>query len=139
MERLGKERWKSGDRVKIISETSEHRGELAAVIGYCKGENPDICRIKPDSGWPINVRDTSLQSAGEDDVTAENHQNINIVTVRWFDSYLEEFKATEVRFGSDILFIRLVDGKNRHIPLRNVRWFGMSVESHQREHTGMME
>ena len=72
-------------------------------------------------------------------MTAENHQNINIVTVRWFDSYLEEFKATEVRFGSDILFIRLVDGKNRHIPLRNVRWFGMSVESHQREHTGMME
>jgi len=57
----------------------------------------------------------------------------NIVTVRWFDSYLEEFEATEVRFGSDILFLRLADGKNRHIPLRNVRWFGLSVESHQRD------
>ena len=27
----------------------------------------------------------------------------NIVTVRWFDGYLEEFRATEVRFGSDLL------------------------------------
>lgn len=57
----------------------------------------------------------------------------NTVTVRWFDSYLEEFEATEVRFGSDILFLRLVDGKNRHIPLRQVRWFGMTKESHQKE------
>lgn len=59
----------------------------------------------------------------------------NVVTVRWFDSYLEEFEATEVRFGSDILFLRLSDGKNRHIPLRQVRWFSMSIESHQREVT----
>lgn len=58
---------------------------------------------------------------------------VNIVTVRWFDSYLEEFSATEVRFGSDMLFLRLEDGKNRHIPLRQVRWFSLSVESHQRE------
>ena len=57
----------------------------------------------------------------------------NIVTVRWFDGYLEEFRATEVRFGSDLLFMRLEDGKNRQIPLRGVRWFGMSEESHQRE------
>lgn len=57
----------------------------------------------------------------------------NTVTVRWFDGYMEEFEAAEVRFGSDLLFIRLSDGKNRHIPLRQVRWFGMSKESHQRE------
>lgn len=57
----------------------------------------------------------------------------NIVTVRWFDGYLEEFEATEVRFGSDLLFLRLKDGKNRQIPLRHVRWFGMSRESHQQE------
>lgn len=56
---------------------------------------------------------------------------MNIVTVRWFDGYMEEFQATEVRFGSDLLFIRLSDGKNRHIPLRQVRWFGMRKESHQ--------
>lgn len=42
---------------------------------------------------------------------------------------------TEVRFGSDLLWIRLEDGNNRHIPLRMVRWFGMSIESHQ--NTGM--
>lgn len=57
----------------------------------------------------------------------------NVVTVRWFDGYLEEFEADEVRFGSDILWLRLADGKNRHIPLRHVRWFGMTQESHQRQ------
>lgn len=55
----------------------------------------------------------------------------NIVTVRWFDGYMEEFEATEVCFGSDLLFLRLTNGKNRQIPLRQVRWFGMSKESHQ--------
>ena len=57
----------------------------------------------------------------------------NTVTVRWFDGYMEEFKATEVRFGSDLLWMRLEDGKNRHIPLRQVRWFGMTQESHQKD------
>ena len=57
--------------------------------------------------------------------------DVNIVTVRWHDGYMEEFSATEVRFGSDLLFLRLADGKNRHIPLRSVRWFGLSKESHQ--------
>ena len=56
---------------------------------------------------------------------------INTVTVRWFDGYIEEFEATEVRFGSDLLWMRLRNGKNRHIPLRSVRWFGMTIESHQ--------
>ena len=59
------------------------------------------------------------------------HNGINIVTVRWFDGYMEEFEATEVRFGSDLLWMRLANGQNRHIPLRPVRWFGMSQESHQ--------
>lgn len=56
----------------------------------------------------------------------------NIVTVRWFDGYLEEFETTEVRFGSDLLWMRLQDGKNRHIPLRQVRWWALAKESHQR-------
>ncbi len=43
---------------------------------------------------------------------------INTVTVRWFDGYMEVFEATEVRFGSDLLWMRLKDGNNRHIPLR---------------------
>lgn len=57
----------------------------------------------------------------------------NKVTVRWWDGYMEDFETTEVRFGCDLLFMRLVDGKNRQIPLRGVRWFGMSRESHQNE------
>lgn len=55
----------------------------------------------------------------------------NILTVRWFDGYMETLETTEVRFGSDLLFARLSSGANRHIPLRQVRWFGMSQESHQ--------
>jgi hypothetical protein len=30
-------------------------------------------------------------------------KDTNIVSVRWFDGYLEEFECEEVRFGSDIL------------------------------------
>ena len=58
---------------------------------------------------------------------------INKVTVRWWDGYLETFEATEVRFGCDLLWMRLANGKNRHIPLRMVRWFGMSEVSHEPE------
>lgn len=62
-------------------------------------------------------------------------ETVNVVTVRWWDGYMEVFNATEVRFGCDLLWMRLVDGNNRHIPLRQVRWFGMTKESHQK--TGM--
>jgi len=55
---------------------------------------------------------------------------MNTVNVRWYDGYLEAFEATEVRFGSDLLWLRLADGQNRHIPLRSVRWFSLSRESH---------
>lgn len=53
------------------------------------------------------------------------------VTVRWFDGYLEMFECDEVRFGSDLLWIRLSNGQNRHIPLRHVRWFSQTPESHE--------
>jgi hypothetical protein len=55
------------------------------------------------------------------------------VTVRWHDGYLEEFEATEIRFGCDLLWLRLTNGKNRNIPLRSVRWFSQNPESHQQE------
>lgn len=61
----------------------------------------------------------------------KENNKVNIVTVRWWDGYKEDFRATEVRFGSDLLWMRLEDGNNRHIPLRMVRWFGTSIESHQ--------
>ena len=53
------------------------------------------------------------------------------VNVRWWDGYLETFECSEVRFGSDLLWMRLSDGKNRHIPLRQVRWFSINPESHE--------
>lgn len=56
-------------------------------------------------------------------------QRINVVTVRWWDGYKEDFRCTEIRFGSDLLWMRLENGTNRHIPLRQVRWFGTSIES----------
>lgn len=58
------------------------------------------------------------------------------VTVRWFDGYLEDFKCSEVRFGSDLLWMRLESGQNRHIPLRQVRWFSQTPESHERKKEG---
>lgn len=57
-------------------------------------------------------------------------EKLNIVNVRWNDGYLETFNVTEVRFGSDLLWMRLEDNQNRHIPLRQVRWFSTSEESH---------
>jgi hypothetical protein len=54
-----------------------------------------------------------------------------IVTTRWHDGYIETFEAGEVRFGSDLLWIRLSSGENRHIPLRSVRWFSILPESHE--------
>ena len=45
--------------------------------------------------------------------------------------YLEEFECSEVRFGSDLLFLRLESGSNRHIPLRQVRWFSLEKESYE--------
>jgi hypothetical protein len=64
-------------------------------------------------------------------VNNEKPENINKVTVRWWDGYLEDFEATEVRFGCDLLWMRLSNKTNRHIPLRQVRWFAMEKESHQ--------
>jgi len=57
------------------------------------------------------------------------------VSVCWHDGSMEEFEAAEVRnpilFGCDLLWMRLKDGKNRHIPLRAVRWFSVTPESHE--------
>lgn len=54
-----------------------------------------------------------------------------IVNIRWLDSYLEVFKCQEVRFGWAFIWMRLVSGENRQIPLTSVRWFSLSEESHE--------
>ena len=68
----------------------------------------------------------------DEDVDTKTKEKINIVTVRWFDSYMEEFRATEVRTGAYYLWMRLENGTNRQIPTTQLRWFGTSIESHQR-------
>ena len=59
-------------------------------------------------------------------------KNKILVTVRWFDGYMEKFESEEIRFGNALLWMRLIDGKNRHIPLREVRWFSSYPESHEK-------
>ena len=56
---------------------------------------------------------------------------MNTVYVRWWDGYFEAFEAEEVRFGSDLLWLKLSNGQNRHVPLRQVRWFSVYPESHE--------
>lgn len=54
------------------------------------------------------------------------------VTVRWNDGYLESFNAVEVRFGSDLLYFEIAGSTtNRHIPLRQVRWFSVRPPSRE--------
>jgi len=63
------------------------------------------------------------------------NKDVRKVVVRWFDGYLEEFICNEVRFGCDLLWMRLVSGQNRHIPLRMVRWYSITPESYEEEIT----
>ena len=44
------------------------------------------------------------------------------VKVRWWDGYLEEFEAKEVRVGAYMLWMRLKSEEERWIPLNKVRW-----------------
>jgi len=56
---------------------------------------------------------------------------IKNIAVRWHDGYLEKFEAAEVRFGSDLLWMKLTNGERRCIPTRSVRWFDPG-ENHAR-------
>ena len=102
--------------------------KLCSVLRHTEPFN--LAKIAKDYSVPLVTKcDDERRWAGMSD------KKINVVTVRWWDGYKEDFRATEVRFGSDLLWMRLEDGNNRHIPLRMVRWFGTSIESHQ--NTGM--
>ena len=54
-------------------------------------------------------------------ITMQN-EKVNVVTVRWWDGYKEDFRTTEVRFGSDLLWMRLEDGNNRQRSNYNELW-----------------
>jgi hypothetical protein len=73
---------------------------------------------------------TNGLSRPDNDVIKDSPTIITI-NVRWWDGYLETFEATEVRFGYDLLWIRLTSGQNRHIPTRHVCWFSTTPESHE--------
>ena len=47
------------------------------------------------------------------------------VCVRWFDGYYEEFNAEAVRAGNSYLWMKLQDGKNRWLPIKEIRWFSI--------------
>jgi len=40
-----------------------------------------------------------------------------LVNVRWWDGYLETFECSEVRQGGHILWMKLMNGQNRTVPL----------------------
>lgn len=115
---------------KCAKDTTDYsKGELNMWIDL----NNDVQLPKKGHDLPLRITDRGEVCQGAKIVGSlvdgEENQK-NHVSVRWHDGYLEEFDATEVRFGSDLLWLRLCDGQNRHIPLRSVRWFGMSHESH---------
>lgn len=94
---------------------------------------PPMPPVKPPKCEPEAIKGAAeaMAKLGKALSGINSKKEINTVTVRWHDGYKEVFRATEVRFGSDLLWMRLEDGSNRHIPLRSVRWFGTSIESHQ--------
>jgi len=55
------------------------------------------------------------------------------VWVRWHDGYLESFDCEKVRHGADLLWLELNTGRNRHIPLRSVRWFAVNPTTRERD------
>ena len=56
------------------------------------------------------------------------------VNIRWNDGYFESFGVRQIRISETLLFIRLWDGGNRYIPLRNVRWYALYPEDHEKEY-----
>lgn len=50
------------------------------------------------------------------------------------DGQKEDFECTKVKFGCDFLWMKLIDGKNRWVPLRHVRWIGTTIDSKQDTH-----
>ena len=99
---------------------------------YYKKDRDRMDSIVDSIAASVRAIDSMARAAVKaEEAKREPESAVNTVTVRWHDGYMETFRATEVRFGCDLLWMRLEDGNNRHIPLRSVRWFGTSIESHQ--------
>lgn len=44
------------------------------------------------------------------------------ITVRWWDGFKRDYLVTDYQFGSDYIWLKLGDGKEKWIPTRHVRW-----------------
>lgn len=56
----------------------------------------------------------------------KERREMNTVIVRWWDGYIEVFETTEVRFGCDLLWMRLTNGEiKRHSPTQGCFSLGM--------------
>ena len=86
--------------------------------------------VKTEQEWRDEVNALRAENMELHKALQEKKTSVNLVNVRWFDGYLETFEALEIRFGNSYLWMRLIDGQNRHIPLNQVRWFSLSKESH---------
>lgn len=54
-----------------------------------------------------------------------------ILSVRWLDGYYESFNAIQIRISESLIWFRLKNGKNRNIPLKNIRWYSIYPEIHE--------
>lgn len=50
-------------------------------------------------------------------------ENTKVVTVRWWDGYIETFNTRKARAGAYMLWMVLTNGEERRIPLQQVRWY----------------
>jgi len=53
-----------------------------------------------------------------------------VIEIRWTDGLFESFNARQIRVSESLLWLRLRDGRNRNIPLQNVRWYSIYPEIH---------
>lgn len=60
----------------------------------------------------------------------EETDNDYIVEVQWLDGLYERFNAKQLRISDSIIWMRLIDNRNRSIPTRNVRWYATYPEIH---------
>jgi hypothetical protein len=44
------------------------------------------------------------------------------ITIRWHDGFKRSYAITDSQFGSDYLWIKLTEGKEKWIPTRSIRW-----------------
>ncbi|KKL63149.1 hypothetical protein LCGC14_2178010 [marine sediment metagenome] len=110
--------------IKIYKDTAVKQGYNPAKIGAKKSQAPKTPAPKQP---PPKAQAPELP---EIPIEGEQLQGFTLVNVRWFDGYLEAFECQEVRQSGSILWMRLVNGQNRTVPLGSVRWFSTDPESH---------